>query len=59
MAVHDAVRPFIDLETIDRVFDEAARQARRSSACRPSIREAGQPRRQHVRIRATLPRESW
>src|ERR1044071_7854093 len=24
VAVHDAVRPFIDLETIDRVFDEAA-----------------------------------
>ena len=24
VAVHDAVRPFIDLETIDKVFDEAA-----------------------------------
>ena len=24
MAVHDAVRPFIDLETIHKVFDEAA-----------------------------------
>ena len=45
VAVHDAVRPFIDLETIHKVFDEAAETgAAIVGSARGGHREAGEPR---------------
>ncbi len=58
VAVHDAVRPFIDLETIHKVFDEAAETGAAIvgvpavDTVKQVIRGTG-----HVKIRATLPRE--
>ena len=58
VAVHDAVRPFIDLETIHKVFDEAAENGAAIvgvpvvDTVKQVSRGAGK-----ARIRATLPRE--
>jgi 2-C-methyl-D-erythritol 4-phosphate cytidylyltransferase len=58
VAVHDAVRPFIELETIHKVFDEAA-QFGAAIVGVPAVDTIKQVTRgtDHVRIRATLPRE--
>ncbi len=58
VAVHDAVRPFIDLETIHNVFDEAAETGAAIVGV-PAVDTVKQVIRgtSHVRIRATLPRE--
>jgi 2-C-methyl-D-erythritol 4-phosphate cytidylyltransferase len=60
VAVHDAVRPFIDLETIHHVFDEAARSGAAIVAV-PAVDTVKQVTRgagdAHVRVRATIPRE--
>ena len=58
MAVHDAVRPFIDLETIDKVLDEAAETGAAIVGV-PAVDTVKQVSRGtgQVRIRATLPRE--
>jgi 2-C-methyl-D-erythritol 4-phosphate cytidylyltransferase len=58
VAVHDAVRPFIDLETIQAVFDEAADTGAAIVGV-PAVDTVKQVIRgtSHVRIRATLPRE--
>jgi 2-C-methyl-D-erythritol 4-phosphate cytidylyltransferase len=58
VAVHDAVRPFIDIETIHKVFDEAAQYGAAIVGV-PAIDTVKQVSRgtEHVRIRATLPRE--
>jgi 2-C-methyl-D-erythritol 4-phosphate cytidylyltransferase len=60
VAVHDAVRPFIDLDTIDRVFDEAGATGAAIVGV-PAVDTVKQVSRGastgHVRIRATLPRE--
>ena len=50
VAVHDAVRPFIDPKTIDQVFDEAARRARPLWACLPVDTVKGDRRHQPRRI---------
>src|SRR5512133_1451572 len=58
VAVHDAVRPFIDLETIHNVFDEAAATGAAIVGV-PAIDTVKQVTRgtTHVRVRSTLPRE--
>jgi 2-C-methyl-D-erythritol 4-phosphate cytidylyltransferase len=58
VAVHDAVRPFIDLETIHAVFDEAAENGAAIVAV-PAVDTVKQVIRgtTHVKVRSTLPRE--
>jgi 2-C-methyl-D-erythritol 4-phosphate cytidylyltransferase len=58
VAVHDAVRPFIDLETMHKVFDEAAETGAAIVGV-PAVDTVKQVSRgtTHVKIRATLPRE--
>jgi 2-C-methyl-D-erythritol 4-phosphate cytidylyltransferase len=58
VAVHDAVRPFIDLETIHKAFDEAA-QTGAAIVGVPVVDTVKQVSRGtgKVKIRATLPRE--
>lgn len=58
VAVHDAVRPFIDLETMHKVFDEAAAMGAAIVGV-PAVDTVKQVTRgtEHVRIRSTLPRE--
>src|SRR5260370_1113124 len=58
VAVHDAVRPFIALETIHKVFDEAAETGAAIVGV-PAVDTVKQVTRgtTHVRVRATLPRE--
>jgi 2-C-methyl-D-erythritol 4-phosphate cytidylyltransferase len=58
VAVHDAVRPFIDQETIHKVFDEAAQYGAAIVGV-PAVDTVKQVSRgtEHVKIRATLPRE--
>jgi 2-C-methyl-D-erythritol 4-phosphate cytidylyltransferase len=58
VAVHDAVRPFIDLETIHKVFDEAMQYGAAIVGV-PAVDTVKQVSRgtEHVKIRATLPRE--
>jgi 2-C-methyl-D-erythritol 4-phosphate cytidylyltransferase len=58
VAVHDAVRPFIDLETIHNVFDEAASMGAAIVAV-PAVDTVKQVTRgtEHVRVRSTIPRE--
>jgi 2-C-methyl-D-erythritol 4-phosphate cytidylyltransferase len=58
VAVHDAVRPFIDLETIDKVLDEAT-ETGAAIVGLPAVDTVKQVSRGtgRVRIRATLPRE--
>ncbi len=57
VAVHDAVRPFIDLETIDKVVDEAAR----TGAAIVGVVPGDTVKRLHrggSHIEATIPRET-
>src|SRR5262249_40177817 len=58
VAVHDAVRPFIDQETIDKVFDEAAASGAAIVGV-PAVDTVKQVNRGtgHVKIRATLQRD--
>src|SRR4051812_9070869 len=58
VAVHDAVRPFIDLETIHKVFDEAGATGAAIVAV-PAVDTVKQVTRgtDHVRVRSTIPRE--
>ncbi len=58
VAVHDAVRPFIDLETIHQAFDEAAETGATIVGV-PAVDTVKQVSRSsgRARIRATLPRE--
>jgi 2-C-methyl-D-erythritol 4-phosphate cytidylyltransferase len=58
VAVHDAVRPFIDPETIDKVLDEAI-ETGAAIVGLPAVDTVKQVSRGtgHVRIRATLPRD--
>jgi len=58
VAVHDAVRPFIDLQTIDKVLDEAT-ETGAAIVGLPAVDTVKQVSRGtgRVRIRATLPRE--
>jgi 2-C-methyl-D-erythritol 4-phosphate cytidylyltransferase len=58
VAVHDAVRPFIDLETIHKVFDEAAETGAAIVGV-PAVDTVKQVTRgtDHVRVRSTIPRE--
>jgi 2-C-methyl-D-erythritol 4-phosphate cytidylyltransferase len=58
VAVHDAVRPFIDLVTIDKVLDEAA-ETGAAIVGLPAVDTVKQVSRGtgRVRIRATLPRD--
>ena len=61
VAVHDAVRPFIDLETIHKVFDEAAATGAAIVAV-PAIDTVKQVTRgtDHVRVRVDASRaKSW
>jgi len=54
VAVHDAVRPFVDLETIQKVIDEAAR----TGAAIVGIVPVDTVKQVHLyKIRATIPRE--
>jgi 2-C-methyl-D-erythritol 4-phosphate cytidylyltransferase len=58
VAVHDAVRPFIDLETIDKVIDEAAETGAAIVGIVPvdTVKQVSRGTGK-ARIRATLPRE--
>ena len=58
VAVHDAVRPFIDLETMHHVFDEAA-EVGAAIVGVPAVDTVKQVTRgtERVRVRATMPRE--
>ena len=58
VAVHDAVRPFIDPETIEKVLDEAAETGAAIVGV-PAVDTVKQVigGTSHVRIRSTLPRE--
>ena len=58
VAVHDAVRPFIDMETIDKVLDEAT-ETGAAIVGLPAVDTVKQVSRGtgRVRIRATLPRD--
>jgi 2-C-methyl-D-erythritol 4-phosphate cytidylyltransferase len=59
VAVHDAVRPFIDLETIGKVFDEAAATGAAIVGIVPvdTVKQVSRTPSNNARIRATLPRE--
>jgi 2-C-methyl-D-erythritol 4-phosphate cytidylyltransferase len=58
VAVHDAVRPFIDLETIEKVLDEAS-ETGAAIVGLPAVDTVKQVSRGtgRVRVQATLPRE--
>ena len=59
VAVHDAVRPFIDLETIEKVIDEAAETGAAIVGIVPvdTVKQVTRAQTNKARIRATLPRE--
>jgi 2-C-methyl-D-erythritol 4-phosphate cytidylyltransferase len=60
VAVHDAVRPFIDIETIGQVFDEAAETGAAIVGIVPvdTVKQVSRSTAgSRARIRATLPRE--
>ncbi len=59
VAVHDAVRPFIDLETIDKVVDEAAETGAAIVGIVPvdTVKQVTRAQTTKAKIRATLPRE--
>jgi len=59
VAVHDAVRPFIDLETIEKVIDEAADTGAAIVGVVPvdTVKQVSRAQTNRARIRATLPRE--
>jgi len=58
VAVHDAVRPFIDIEIIDKVLDAAAETGAAIVAVAPvdTVKQVNRGTG-HVRVRATLPRD--
>jgi 2-C-methyl-D-erythritol 4-phosphate cytidylyltransferase len=59
VAVHDAVRPFIDVETIDRVLDEAGESGAAIVGIVPvdTVKQVGRVQANRAKIRNTLPRE--
>jgi len=59
VAVHDAVRPFIDLETIDKVIEEAAESGAAIVGIVPvdTVKQVHHAQTGRVKIRSTLPRE--
>ena len=59
VAVHDAVRPFIDRETIHKVFDEAAETGAAIVGIVPvdTVKQVTRSTPNKARIKATLPRE--
>ena len=59
VAVHDAVRPFIDLETIEKVIDEAAETGAAIVGIVPvdTVKQVTRAQTSKAKIRATLPRE--
>jgi 2-C-methyl-D-erythritol 4-phosphate cytidylyltransferase len=59
VAVHDAVRPFIDLETIDRVIDEAAETGAAIVGVVPvdTVKQVTRAQTTRAKIRSTLPRD--
>ena len=59
VAVHDAVRPFIDVETIDRVIDEAGESGAAIVGIVPvdTVKQVGRVQASRAKIRNTLPRE--
>ena len=59
VAVHDAVRPFIDEQTIDRVFDEAGESGAAIVGIVPvdTVKQVGKVQANRAKIRNTLPRE--
>jgi 2-C-methyl-D-erythritol 4-phosphate cytidylyltransferase len=58
VAVHDAVRPFIDLETIHKVLDEASESGAAIVGVVPvdTVKQVNRSNG-HARVRATLPRD--
>src|SRR5215813_6468589 len=59
VAVHDAVRPFIDLATIDKVIDEAAETGAAIVGIVPvdTVKQVGRVQANRAKIRGTLVRE--
>ncbi len=59
VAVHDAVRPFIDIETIAEVCKEAARSGAAIVGVVPvdTVKEVRKAQAGHAKIRTTIPRE--
>jgi 2-C-methyl-D-erythritol 4-phosphate cytidylyltransferase len=59
VAVHDAVRPFVDLETIEKALTEAAESGAAIVGIVPvdTVKQATKAHTEHVRIRGTIPRE--
>ena len=59
VAVHDAVRPFIDPETIHKVLDEAARTGAAIVGVVPvdTVKQVGRTQASGVKIRGTIPRD--
>lgn len=59
VAVHDAVRPFIDLETISKVFAEAAARGAAIVGVVPvdTVKQVGKVSGNRAQIRTTIPRE--
>jgi 2-C-methyl-D-erythritol 4-phosphate cytidylyltransferase len=59
VAVHDAVRPFIDLEIINKVIDEAAETGAAIVGIVPvdTVKQVSRAQTSKAKIRATLPRE--
>jgi 2-C-methyl-D-erythritol 4-phosphate cytidylyltransferase len=59
VAVHDAVRPFVDLETIEKALDEAALAGAAIVGIVPvdTVKQVTRAQTEHVRIRGTIPRD--
>lgn len=59
VAVHDAVRPFIDLETIEKVIDEAAEIGAAIVGIVPvdTVKQVSRAQTSRAKIRATIPRD--
>jgi 2-C-methyl-D-erythritol 4-phosphate cytidylyltransferase len=59
VVVHDAVRPFVDLETIQKCLAEAAESGAAIVGIVPvdTVKQATRAHTEHVRIRGTIPRE--
>jgi len=59
VAVHDAVRPFVDLETIEKALTEAAEAGAAIVGIVPvdTVKQATKAHTEHVRIRGTIPRD--
>jgi 2-C-methyl-D-erythritol 4-phosphate cytidylyltransferase len=59
VAVHDAVRPFVDLETIEKALDEAALAGAAIVGIVPvdTVKQVTRAQTEHVHIRGTIPRD--